>query len=539
MAEGMMVAKREAQRAAEPVAPAIAEIVIGKDVLELVSSAMYIDPLTIYREYIQNAADAIDDARQTGLLPLAKPGRVEIDFDTATRRVLIRDNGSGLGWPNFVRRMTSLGASSKRGGTARGFRGVGRLAGLGYAQQLIFRSRADGERLVSELTWDCRALRAALRSIEEDEGVAEAIRRVVSIARLDGPNYPNRFFEVEIKGVVRLRSDKLMSPSAVADYLAQVAPVPFAPEFPFSETIRAALSPVVRLADLDVRISGLEGPIYRPHRKEFVENKRQVRFEDVEVVRIPGVDGGDAAVGWLLHHEYDGAVPIATGFKGLRLRGGNIQVGGHALLEELFSEPRFNAWSIGEIHVVDPRIVPNARRDDFEQNAHYNNLLNQLSPIARSIAKRCRTNSKRRQLLRDFQIQQTTVEERLAIMAQGSLRRSAREAQAANVDQALIRMTKFAEAVELATDRKKLLETVEKLRKRVRASDWDPQDSPLAKLPPRRRAMYRHLFDLIYGCSTNRVAAKALIDRILAKIYEDMSAAKRRLAKRPVQRSAK
>lgn len=34
-----------------------AEIVVGKDILELVSSAMYVDPLTIYREYIQNAAD--------------------------------------------------------------------------------------------------------------------------------------------------------------------------------------------------------------------------------------------------------------------------------------------------------------------------------------------------------------------------------------------------------------------------------------------------------------------------------------------------
>ena len=30
---------------------------IGKDVLELVSSAMYINPMTVYREYVQNVAD--------------------------------------------------------------------------------------------------------------------------------------------------------------------------------------------------------------------------------------------------------------------------------------------------------------------------------------------------------------------------------------------------------------------------------------------------------------------------------------------------
>ena len=33
---------------------------IGKDILELLSSSMYVDPLSIYPEYVQNAADAID-----------------------------------------------------------------------------------------------------------------------------------------------------------------------------------------------------------------------------------------------------------------------------------------------------------------------------------------------------------------------------------------------------------------------------------------------------------------------------------------------
>ena len=73
------------------------------------------------------------------------------------------------------------------------------------------------------------------------------------------------------------------------------------------------------------------------------------------------VDGAPAAVGWLVHHEYDGAVPVGTGFKGVRLRVGNVQIGGHALLEGLFTEARFNSWSIGEVHVLDRRVVPNAR----------------------------------------------------------------------------------------------------------------------------------------------------------------------------------
>lgn len=138
----------------------ISEIIIGKDVLELVSSAMYVDPMTIYREYIQNAADAVDAARAEGALAAGEPGRVDIKVDAGARSVTIRDNGCGVQFPEFGRKLAALGGSSKRGTPARGFRGVGRLAGLGYAQELIFRSRIAGEAKVSQLRWDCRRVRA-------------------------------------------------------------------------------------------------------------------------------------------------------------------------------------------------------------------------------------------------------------------------------------------------------------------------------------------------------------------------------------------
>jgi hypothetical protein len=45
------------------------------------------------------------------------------------------------------------------------------------------------------------------------------------------------------------------------------------------------------------------------------------------------------------------------------VRCGNIQVGDDRMFEELFPEARFNGWSVGELHVIDPRIIPNGRRD--------------------------------------------------------------------------------------------------------------------------------------------------------------------------------
>lgn len=57
--------------------------------------------------------------------------------------------------------------------------------------------------------------------------------------------------------------------------------------------------------------------------------------------------------------------------QGLRVRKHNIQIGDERTLDTLFSQDRFNRWFIGEIHVYDKDIIPNARRDNFEPNDTY------------------------------------------------------------------------------------------------------------------------------------------------------------------------
>lgn len=511
---------RRPDAGADRVALDRADVVIGKDVLELISSAMYVDPLSVYREYVQNAADCIDAARAQGMA-MPDGGTVAIAIDAAARSITIKDNGTGIPSAQFARRMTALGGSAKRGSGARGFRGVGRLAGLGYAQELVFRSRADGETLASEITWDCRRLRSALRE-QGDDDLVDLIRGIVSVRRTALPDHSDRFFEVELKGVVRLRSDKLMNPAAVAEYLGQVAPVPFSEDFRFGAEITAHLGPSVALGELDIRVSGVDGPVRRPHRDTFaLDESRTAAFTGLETLEVPGIDGGTAAVAWVLHHDYDGAVPAATSVKGLRLRSGNIQVGDHALLEDLFPETRFNAWSVGEVHVVDRRIVPNGRRDHFEQNAHYHNLVNHLAPLARDIAKRCRTGSVRRKWLRDFEVHRQAAAEKIAIVAQGSLGKAESQALSLTAEQTIMQMERIAGMELLADDAPDALRAgAVALRQDLATamSEAAPAASPLARLPAERRAMYEHLFELVYECSTNRTAAKALIDRILMKI---------------------
>ena len=71
----------------------------------------------------------------------------------------------------------------------------------------------------------------------------------------------------------------------------------------------------------------------------------------------------------------------------------------------------------------------------------------------------------------------------------------------------------------------RLTRTVQELRVELKHSIEvnGSETSPLAALPARKRKMYEHLFELVYECSVNRVAAKTLVDRMLKKLCEPVN----------------
>mgnify|MGYP001112394957 FL=1 len=196
------------------------EIFVGKDVLELLSSSMYVNPLSAFREYVQNATDAIDDAVASGLLPSIDQGLIEINLDHIDRRVVIRDNGKGLSNKDFPARMLSFGASEKRGTDARGFRGVGRLSGLGYVQQLVFRSRAKGDTKVLEATWDGRVVKQMLATNDSEADLRTIVREALSLKNLDPEDYPTHFFEVELIKPRRIANDRLLNENEIEAFVS-------------------------------------------------------------------------------------------------------------------------------------------------------------------------------------------------------------------------------------------------------------------------------------------------------------------------------
>lgn len=373
------------------------EIIVGKDVLELLTSAMYVDPLSIYREYVQNAADAIEEGFDVGVYGNGTTPRIDITLNPAKRTIIIRDNGIGISNEEFAKRLTALGASHKRGTKQRGFRGVGRLSGLGYCQQVIFRSKSLGDTKVMEIVWDGRRLKEMLRDIGHQDRVEDVIKEITEISTLPTVGWPDHFFEVELKHVIRFRNDLLLNETEVCQYLSQTGPVPFSPEFKYGEKVGKYLQRFDAYTTFNVHLNDSVAPIYRPHRNEFqIQENLTDSFNELQFIEITGIDGDTDAVIWLLHHSYYGAIPKRTGISGLRVRAGNIQVGSDSIFIEAFPESRFNSWCVGEVYVFNRKIAPNGRRDDFEQNAHYQNLQSHITTQARDLTRILRAKSAER-----------------------------------------------------------------------------------------------------------------------------------------------
>ena len=496
-------------------------ILVGKDVLELVSGAMYVDPLDIFREYVQNATDSIDQSEQNS------QAQIDIILDPNSRSITVRDNGAGLSNNDFASTMTAIGGSRKRSiPGSRGFRGVGRLAGLGYCRSLSFRSKGSGDQYIQELTWDCVKFKKILRDSSFQGNLEDVIKEVVSISStLDKDKYS--FFEVSLNGVVRLKNDILLNGERVKHYLSQVAPVPFRPEFSHRRELESRLNKfgigagyAITLLDTSF-IQAVPEIIYRPHRDEFSGAGSQVdRIGALQHLELPGVNGELAAIGWIADTGYFGAIPPSELLCGIRFRVGNIQVGGSDIVANQFPESRFNSWSIGELHVLTNKIVPNGRRDNFEENTHFENLLTQLQPYLRKIAHVCRSKSSVRQWTARFDAKVSAVNQDLTLLEKGSLSKRKTPAQIKVVQSTIMELddlivnSKYDWVEHLNGRVEHLKSRLDKISKRNSIEEHDP----LASVPYQKRLAFQEVLELVYEVSANKEVGNMMIEKVIKRL---------------------
>ena len=356
-------------------------IEVGKFTLESLTTGMYSDPQIVYREYIQNSVDALEYACETGIIE--KQGmRIDILVDKQARTITIRDNGSGIEQSKAQGTLLNIGSSNKRHSKNRGFRGIGRLGGMSYCNTLIFTTSAENETCKTVITFDCKRLKELLVPGEyEKYDLAMVIQEVTQVEVLP-ENEEAHYFWVQMLDVDE--DSELLDLPAVRDYISQVAPVPYKSRhfYHVKEINDYCNQRNYFIDEFPVFLGDSESnmqPVYKPNRNRFHADRSKMKVDELQKVKLFDVVIDDElyAIGWYAECNWLGTLSEPE-ISGMRARKGNILIGDAKTLNSIYREARFNGWVQGELFVVTDKLVPNARRDDFEQNEAYKKLIKEL-----------------------------------------------------------------------------------------------------------------------------------------------------------------
>lgn len=357
--------------------------IIGKDVIETLTLGMYENSHFIFREYIQNSADQIDMAVEMGILNNRGEGQIDIQIDYETRRILIEDNATGIRADKVADILGNIAISTKDRTKQRGFRGIGRLGGLGYCKVLKFITSAPGEAIRSTLTWDAMKLKEIINDRSVPMEAAELIQRITTIDT-EPENIESHYFKVILCDV---SNSDLLNLEDVTQYLKMVAPIPFPSGFIYKPLIKKALED--RSEGLDeFRIYVNTAQLFKAYSTILYSSTRGGKRSIDEIYGLEfreiTVDGELIALLWFGISKFERRLhPKANPAYGLRLRKGNIQIGDGSTMVKYFKEQRGNLYFVGEVHAVHPELIPNARRDFFLENYYCDELEKGLENICR------------------------------------------------------------------------------------------------------------------------------------------------------------
>lgn len=364
--------------------------IIGKNVIENLTLGMYENSLMIYREYIQNAADSIDNAINLGILKKGtdknninldtkETAQIDIYIDQKKRNISIYDNALGIPKDKFFNILSSIADSEKDKTSNKGFRGIGRLAGLAYCKKLIFTSSYIGENKKSIMIWDGELLKNILNDTQDHISASDLIDKVIDY-KTEECDVTKHFFEVTLKDISP-ENNELLNIKDVYDYLSFVAPVPYVNSFIYASKIKEFIKENnLKLDEYDILVNGK--PLFKPYKTHLLtNNKTYDEIKDIEFRKVYSKDNILLAWMWFAVIKFEKNIPIENKMRSIRLRKENIQIGNETTLSNFFKEPRGINYFIGEVMVIDKNLIPNARRDYFNINETLREFETALLPI--------------------------------------------------------------------------------------------------------------------------------------------------------------
>lgn len=501
-----------------------AEVQVGKYTLESLTTGMYSDPKIVYREYIQNSVDSLENAVRQGIIEQSSM-RIDIIVSEENSRISIRDNGTGIKCSETQATLMNVGNSKKRNANNRGFRGIGRLGGMSYCDTLIFSTSYEGENCKTIVTFDCKTLKKLLVPGQyEDLSLSDVLGKITTI-EVQPEKAEKHYFVVEMEDVSG--SSDLLNIDAAKSYISQVAPLPYQTRhFIYISQLKGFLKDYgYDLEEFPIFVGEEESdlePVYKPNKSRFRSDRNKKTVDEISSMAYFDVtiDGELYALGWYGNCGWYGFLSDRE-ISGFRVRKGNILIGDSKTLNGIFKESRFNGWTQGEIFIVTDKLVPNARRDDFEQNEAYYQLIDTLSTgVAVDIARAIREASQTRNdpSMKVFKEMDKKISEANAITLEGFNSSVDKDKLVEELETAVekLRKTKVKEEYTPKKEElcQKLVETVEQ----VASSNNYKINKISSGIDKKSKNVLKTVSDIL-----SKKLSKFLVDEIIAEIIAELN----------------
>ncbi|KTE32409.1 MULTISPECIES: ATP-binding protein [unclassified Sphingopyxis] len=384
-------------------------VIVGSYSLESLTTGMYEDPRHCIREYVQNGYDAIRAARAVELIGPAE-GLVTVSISGSQSRptITVKDDGTGIPSAQAVGILVSVGASTKRSTLNAGFRGIGRLAGIAYCTTLRFSTTVAGEDVATIVEFDCGRLRGFMKPSADYQDIREVIRQC-STSDIRTAPVDAHWTEVEMIGLTGVGLE-FAEIEKLVPYLRQVCPTDYSDRFTFAPRIRNFAETVghpIGSIEVETRYKRERTQILKAYddATPTSDPRKPSTVNDIELINNAELGWH----GWIARSNFKGELTDDT-VAGVRFRMKNIQIDGSSLIETLGSEltlggteGRLQRYAVGEIFITNPAVIPNARRDGFEDSAAWRQIRTDVkTKVAKRVVTLVREASKSRTTLRSI-----------------------------------------------------------------------------------------------------------------------------------------
>lgn len=356
---------------------------IGAEIISILTKGMYLDPKDALREYIQNGIDAE-----------AKDINVKIRQDI----VVIQDNGLGMD-KTTMRKSVRVGISDKNPKLKVGFMGIGIYSSFHLCNQLHIYSKTEGEN-PNKMVFDFLGMRNQLEkqrelrfsdSLKKDDIIAlqDLMENNIEIYDLVDSDFPKVGTRIEMINLEPTFFKTISQFREISNYLEQVIPLPFSPDFKYGKEIGHYISTICAdkkinhsFINLKLQINNEIQTLYRPYTDELFDNSISLEPEFFHI----GTQSEFFGIAWGCLNSTKNAIK-SNSLRGFIIKKNGFSIGNRNDLVPYFGRQVYFNRYIGEIIVLNQKLLPNASRSEFEYSPLRITFQNRLREVAEKFNK--------------------------------------------------------------------------------------------------------------------------------------------------------